>query len=71
MTFNEHSSHEVALALKEALEEIVEMKWEDVPGTKEKECGNYRDHSLFCAQEYARLVLSKGISEDPYVRKIV
>ena len=47
------------------------MKWEDVPGTKEKECGNYRDHSLFCAQEYARLVLSKGISEDPYVRKIV
>ena len=71
LTFNEHSSHEVALALKEALEEIVEMKWEDVPGTKEIECGNYRAHSLLCAQEYARLVLSKGISEDPYVRKIV
>lgn len=57
LAFGQHSAHEVAVALKEALEEIVQMSWEDVPGTKEKECGNYRDHSLFCAQEYAKLVL--------------
>ncbi|MGM9948104.1 S-ribosylhomocysteine lyase [Floccifex sp.] len=72
LTFSSHSSHEVALALKSALEEIVnDIEWEDVPGTKEKECGNYRDHSLFCAKEYAKRVLQQGISDDPYVRHIV
>ena len=29
-------------------------------------CGNYRDHSLFSAQEYAKLVLDAGISDDPF-----
>ena len=45
--------------------------WDQVPGTKEKECGNYKDHSLFCAQEWAKEILAKGISSDPYERKIV
>ncbi len=72
LTWGEHSANEVALALKEALREIVnEIEWEDVPGTMEKECGNYRDHSLFCAKEYAKKVLEQGISDDPYHRHIV
>lgn len=72
LTWGEHSANEVANALKEALHEIVEeIEWEDVPGTLEKECGNYRDHSLFCAKEYAKQVLEQGISDDPYERHIV
>ncbi len=72
LTWGQHSSEEVAIALKEALEDFVEnIEWEDVPGTQEKECGNYRDHSLFCAKEWAKRVLAQGISSDPYERKIV
>ena len=49
-----HDPKDVAKALKEALELVVETTWDQVPGTKEKECGNYKDHSLFCAQEWAK-----------------
>ncbi len=66
-----HDPKDVAVALKEALQLVTETKWEDVPGTQERECGNYRDHSLFCAQEWARAILKKGISMDPYERKLV
>ena len=66
-----HDPKDVAKALKEALELVVETTWDQVPGTKEKECGNYKDHSLFCAQEWAKEILAKGISSDPYERKIV
>ena len=44
-------------ALVRSLEKIIAANWEDVPGISEKECGNYRDHSLFSAKEYARHVL--------------
>ncbi|MBB5182978.1 S-ribosylhomocysteine lyase [Catenisphaera adipataccumulans] len=72
LTWGEHTPHEIALALKESLQDFVDhVEWEDVPGTKEKECGNYRDHSLFCAKEWAKQVLEQGISDDPYERKIV
>lgn len=71
LAWNEHTSQEVAIALKEALELILETKWEDIPGTKEKECGNYKDHSLFGAKEWAKSILEKGISSDPFERKIV
>ena len=33
-----------------------------------KECGNYKDHSLFAAKEYAKIVLDQGISLDPFER---
>ncbi|MGM0501160.1 MAG: S-ribosylhomocysteine lyase [Bacillota bacterium] len=46
---------EIEAALIESLEEILAA--EDVPATTAKECGNYRDHSLFSAQEYAKAVL--------------
>ena len=72
LLWGEYSSSEVALALKESLEDIVNnIEWDDVPGTLEKECGNYRDHSLFCAKEFAKQVLKQGISDDPYQRHIV
>ena len=66
-----HNAHDVAVALKEALQLVLTTKWEEVPATTAKECGNYRDHSLFCAKEWAKQVLDQGISEDPYVRKLV
>ena len=37
----------------------------------EKECGNYKDHSLFGAKEWAKEILEKGMSCDPFERKIV
>ncbi len=71
LAWDEHTSQEVAIALKESLELILETEWEDIPGTKEKECGNYKDHSLFGAKEWAKSILEKGISSDPFERKIV
>lgn len=39
---------------------------EEVPATNAVQCGNYRDHSLFSAIEYAKQVLSEGISNEIY-----
>lgn len=44
-------------ALLESLRKVIAANWNDVPGVSEKECGNYRDHSLFSAKEYASQVL--------------
>ncbi len=44
-------------SLIDALKKIVTTKFEDIPGISAKECGNYRDHSLFGAREYADSVL--------------
>ncbi|WP_408955975.1 S-ribosylhomocysteine lyase [Natroniella sp. ANB-PHB2] len=41
------------------LEKILKAEIEDIPATTVIECGNYRDHSLFGAQEYAKTVLKK------------
>lgn len=62
---------EVAQALKLSLEEIVTATWQDVQGTDIKSCGNYRDHSLFSAQEWCREILAQGISSDPFERKVL
>lgn len=63
---------QVALALKETLEHIVNVtKFSDIQGVSAKECGNYKDHSLFGAKEYAKLVLEKGISTNPFERNII
>lgn len=51
-------------ALKYSLKKVIET--EVVPATTAVECGNYRDHSLFAAKEYAKHVLDKGISSNIY-----
>lgn len=71
LAWGKHSSKDVAIAVKEALELITTTEWEDVPGTEEKECGNYKDHSLFGAKEWAKEILEKGMSCDPFERKNV
>ncbi|MGX7244214.1 S-ribosylhomocysteine lyase [Enterococcus quebecensis] len=64
--WNEHSPKEIRDALVTVLNFIVETDF--VPAVSAKECGNYKDHSLFSAQEYAKIVLEKGISLDPFER---
>ena len=49
-----HTSAEIAAVIKDSLKEIAETTtWEDVPGTTIESCGNYKDHSLFSAKEWA------------------
>ena len=72
LTWGEHSTEEVARALKEALEFIAyEATWDDVPATTIESCGNYRDHSLFTAKEWCKDILAKGISSDAFERRLV
>ena len=64
-----HTSTEIAKVITSSLEEIANVtSWEDVPGTTIESCGNYKDHSLFSAKEWAKLILSEGISDDPFNR---
>lgn len=48
-------AEKIEKALIKVLEKVVVTS--EVPAMTAKECGNYRDHSLFGAQEYAKLVL--------------
>lgn len=60
----------IAKVIKSSLEEIATaISWEDVPATTIKSCGNYKDHSLHSAKEWAKLILSQGISTDAFDRK--
>ncbi|MGT2960739.1 S-ribosylhomocysteine lyase [Streptococcus caballi] len=66
------SANDIAKVIKSSLEEIATVtSWEDVPGTTIESCGNYKDHSLFSAKEWAKLILEKGISDDPFQRHLV
>ena len=72
ITWGRHSTTEVAQALKSSLEEIAyHTEWEDVQGTTIESCGNYRDHSLFSAKEWAKKILAEGISDQPFERHVV
>ncbi|MGM0168690.1 S-ribosylhomocysteine lyase [Enterococcus sp. AZ135] len=72
IVWSEPTAHEVAVALKESLEEIAEKtQWEDVQGTDIVSCGNYRDHSLFSAKEWAKKIVAEGISDDAFERHLV
>ncbi|MBP1745355.1 MAG: luxS [Firmicutes bacterium] len=48
------SEEDMKKALIAALDKVVEST--EVPAVTAKECGNYRDHSLFSAVEYAKYV---------------
>jgi len=67
--WGEYDTATVRDALTNVLKFVTTAKVADVPAVSAKECGNYRDHSLFGAQEYAKQILEKGISSDPFVRK--
>lgn len=69
IAWGEPTAETVAAAIKSSLEDLVEhVAWEDVPGTEAVSCGNYRDHSLHSAKEWARQVLDQGISLDAFDR---
>lgn len=56
IVWGQPSIEQIALALKKSLQRVVEST--EVPAANEVQCGNYRDLSLFGAQEYAKLVLN-------------
>ena len=75
--------HLLADLLRDRLEGIIDIspfgcrtgfdkiQFEDIQGVSAVQCGNYRDHSLFGAKEYAKQVLEQGISIDPFVRNVI
>ena len=70
--WGQHSSTEIATVIKDSLQEIAYVTtWEDVPGTTIESCGNYKDHSLFSAKEWSKLILEQGISDNPFERHII
>lgn len=72
ITWGEHSTTEVAKALKGSLEAIAnDIEWKDVQGTDKYSCGNYRDHSLFSAKEWSKEILSQGISDKTFERHVI
>ena len=70
--WGQQSATEIAKVVKDGLQEIADsITWEDVPGTTIESCGNYKDHSLHSAKEWAKLILSQGISDDAFQRHLV
>lgn len=59
----------VVAAITDGLRFIAEDAVEaDIPGVSAIECGNYRDHSLHGAREWAQTILDDGISLDAFTR---
>lgn len=70
--WGKHSSTDIAKVIKSCLEEIAnDLTWEDIPGTTMESCGNYKDHSLHSAKEWAKLILEQGISDSAFERHVV
>ncbi|MEY8462041.1 S-ribosylhomocysteine lyase [Streptococcus merionis] len=70
--WGQHDNETIARVIKDSLQEIAESTtWQDVPGTTIESCGNYKDHSLHSAKEWAKLILAEGISSDAFERKVV
>lgn len=57
--FGETDIADIRKAWIKVLKRIIETREEEVPATNEVQCGNFRDHSLFSAKEYAKIVLEK------------
>ncbi|WP_119697132.1 S-ribosylhomocysteine lyase [Microbacterium halotolerans] len=71
IVWGEPSIDDVASALTSALQFIAEKAtWADVPGVSAVECGNYRDHSLHGAREWAAKIVAQGISRDAFSRVV-
>jgi S-ribosylhomocysteine lyase len=57
-------------ALVTTLEYIASDEVTEVPATTEKSCGNYIDHSLAGAKEYAKEALAQGFSTNAFEREL-
>lgn len=57
--WGEPKAGDIAKALVKSLEKIIASK--EIPGAKIESCGNYKDHSLSGAKEYADMVLKSKI----------
>ena len=69
LTWGEPDVVAVTDAIAASLHDIAErVEWSDIPGISAVECGNYRDHSLHSAREWAKLILEQGISVDAFER---
>ncbi|MCU1438645.1 MAG: S-ribosylhomocysteine lyase [Naasia sp.] len=69
LMWGEPAVADVVAALTGGLRFIAEEAREaDIPGVSALQCGNYRDHSLHSAREWARTVLDAGISLDAFAR---
>lgn len=64
--WDSHSTEEIATGLRNVLQKVIAA--DSIQATTAKECGNYRDHSLFGAKEYAKQVLAQGFSLNPFDR---
>lgn len=72
IVWGQPTATDIAKVIKSSLEEIAtKTTWEDVPGTTIESCGNYKDHSLFSAKEWAKLILEQGISDQAFERHII
>ena len=69
ITWGEPDVAAVTTAVAESLHVIAEDLQEgDVQGISAVACGNYRDHSLHSAREWARRILEQGLSVDAFAR---
>lgn len=69
LTWGEPEIPDVVGALTGSLRFIADEAVEaDIPGVSAIECGNFRDHSLHSAREWAKVVLDQGISQDAFAR---
>ena len=62
--WDDRNCNEIKEAVEYSLNKVLEAT--EVPAKNEVQCGNYRDLSLFGAQEYAKEALEKGFSLNIY-----
>ncbi|MDI6600159.1 MAG: S-ribosylhomocysteine lyase [Thermoanaerobacteraceae bacterium] len=57
--FGVSSLEDIKRAFENSLKKVLET--EEVPAANERQCGNYKDHSLEDARQHAKRVLDEGI----------
>ena len=62
--WGDRNSNDIKEAVEYSLNKVLEAT--EVPAKNEVQCGNYRDLSLFGAQEFAKEALEKGFSLNIY-----
>lgn len=62
--WGDRNCNDIKEAVEYSLNKVLEST--EVPAKNEVQCGNYRDLSLFGAQEYAKEALEKGFSLNIY-----